>query len=55
MTNWKKWARCALVRAVKTVSFNDGTIATYRDMLRSVDLIVVVLVVSAAAPLDVPA
>ena len=32
----------------KTVAYNDETIDTYRTMLRSVDLIVVVLVVSAA-------
>ena len=37
------------IRAVRTVSYNDETIDTYRDMLRSVDLIVVVLVVSAGA------
>ena len=35
--------------AVKTAAYNDETIGTYRTMLRSVDLIVVVLVVSAAA------
>jgi len=34
---------------VRTVSYNDEVIDTYRTMLRSVDLIVVVLVVSAAA------
>ena len=34
---------------IRTVSFNDETIDTYRTMLRSVDLIVVVLVISAAA------
>ncbi|MBQ3300781.1 MAG: ABC transporter permease, partial [Eggerthellaceae bacterium] len=34
---------------MKTVSFNDETIDTYRTMLKSVDLIVVVLIVSAAA------
>lgn len=34
---------------VRTVSYNDETIDTYRTMLRSVDLIVVVLVLSAAA------
>ena len=34
---------------VKTLTYNDETIDTYRTMLRSVDLIVVVLVVSAAA------
>jgi len=34
---------------VRTVSYNDAVIDTYRTMLRSVDLIVVVLVVSAAA------
>lgn len=34
---------------VQTVSFNDETIDNYRKMLRSVDMIVVVLVVSAAA------
>ena len=36
-------------QGVKTVSFNDETIDTYRTMLKSVDLIVVVLIVSAAA------
>ncbi len=35
--------------AVKTVTYNDETIDTYKTMLRSVDLIVVVLVISAAA------
>ncbi|WP_418914663.1 FtsX-like permease family protein [Adlercreutzia sp.] len=34
--------------AVKTAAFNDETIETYRSMLASVNLIVVVLVVSAA-------
>ena len=34
---------------VRTVAYNDESIGTYRTMLRSVDLIVVVLVVSAAA------
>ncbi|MBO7701746.1 MAG: FtsX-like permease family protein [Eggerthellaceae bacterium] len=34
---------------VKTLTYNDEAIDTYRTMLRSVDLIVVVLVVSAAA------
>ena len=33
---------------VKTLSFNDETIKSYRSMLRSVDLIVVVLVIAAA-------
>ena len=37
------------IKGVRTVSYNDETIGTYRTMLRSVDLIVVVLVVSAAA------
>ena len=36
-------------KAVKTLTYNDEVIDTYRTMLRSVDLIVVVLVVSAAA------
>lgn len=36
------------VDMVNTVSFTDETIDTYRTMLRSVDLIVVVLVISAA-------
>jgi putative ABC transport system permease protein len=36
-------------RSVKTLGYNDEVIDTYRTMLRSVDLIVVVLVVSAAA------
>ena len=35
--------------AIRTLSYNDEVIDTYRTMLRSVDLIVVVLVVSAAA------
>ena len=34
---------------VKTLSYNDEVISTYKTMLRSVDLIVAVLVVSAAA------
>ena len=37
------------IKGVRTVSYNDETISTYRSMLKSVDLIVVVLVVSAAA------
>ncbi len=37
------------IQGVRTVAYNDETIETYRTMLRSVDLIVVVLVVSAAA------
>ncbi len=37
------------VPGVKTVAFNDETIDTYKTMLRSVSMIVVVLVVSAAA------
>ena len=37
------------IRGVRTLAFNDDTIDTYRRMLRSVDLIVVVLIVSAAA------
>ncbi len=41
--------RLGAIDAVKTVAYNDETIETYRTMLRSVDLIVVVLVVSAAA------
>ena len=41
--------RGGAIDAVKTVAYNDETIETYRTMLRSVDLIVVVLVVSAAA------
>ena len=36
-------------RAVKTLSYNDEVVDTYKTMLRSVDLIVVVLVISAAA------
>lgn len=36
-------------RAIKTLTYNDEVIDTYRTMLRSVDLIVVVLVASAAA------
>ncbi|MBQ9003040.1 MAG: FtsX-like permease family protein [Eggerthellaceae bacterium] len=36
-------------RCIRTVAYNDETIDTYRTMLRSVDLIVVVLVVAAAA------
>ena len=35
--------------AVKTVAYNDETIDAYRDMLSSVNMIVVVLVVAAAA------
>ncbi len=35
--------------AVATVSYNDEVIDTYRSMLRSVDMVVVVLVVAAAA------
>ena len=41
--------RLEAIDSVKTVAYNDETIETYRTMLRSVDLIVVVLVVSAAA------
>ena len=41
--------RLSAIDSVKTVAYNDETIETYRTMLRSVDLIVVVLVVSAAA------
>ncbi len=37
------------VEGVKTVAFNDETIDTYRTMLKSVNMIVVVLVVAAAA------
>ena len=37
------------IRGIKTVGHNDELVDTYRTMLRSVDLIVVVLVVSAAA------
>lgn len=37
------------VPGVKTVAFNDETIDTYKTMLQSVNMIVVVLVVSAAA------
>lgn len=40
--------RLSAMPAVGTISFNDETIETYRTMLRSVDLIVVVLAVSAA-------
>lgn len=36
------------IPSVKTIAYNDEVIDTYRTMLRSVDLIVVVLVVSAA-------
>ena len=36
------------VEGVKTVAYNDETIDTYRTMLRSVNMIVVVLVVAAA-------
>ena len=42
-------ARLGAIDGVKTLAYNDETIETYRTMLRSVDLIVVVLVVSAAA------
>lgn len=37
------------VEGVKTVSFNDETIDTYRTMLKSVGMIVVVLVIAAGA------
>ena len=37
------------IDGVKTASFNDETVSTYRTMLRSVDSVVVVLVVAAAA------
>ncbi|HIW75770.1 MULTISPECIES: ABC transporter permease [Gordonibacter] len=37
------------VEGVKTVAYNDETIDAYRDMLSSVNMIVVVLVVAAAA------
>ncbi|MBQ9069288.1 MAG: FtsX-like permease family protein [Eggerthellaceae bacterium] len=37
------------IEGVRTVTFNDETIDSYRTMLSSVDMIVVVLVVSAAA------
>lgn len=37
------------IDGVKTVAFNDETISSYRTMLRSVNMIVVVLVVAAAA------
>ena len=37
------------IDGVRTVAYNDETIETYRTMLKSVDLIVYVLVVSAAA------
>lgn len=37
------------VDGVATVAFNDETIETYRTMLQSVDLVVLVLVISAAA------
>ena len=42
-------ARLGAIDAVKTVAYNDEVIESYRTMLKSVDLIVVVLVVSAAA------
>lgn len=41
--------RARAIEGVKTLSFNDETIDTYRTMLRSVNMIVVVLVVAAAA------
>ncbi len=37
------------IDGIKTVAFNDETISSYRTMLRSVNMIVVVLVVAAAA------
>lgn len=37
------------IDGVKTVGFNDETIETYRTMLKSVDAVVVVLVIAAAA------
>lgn len=37
------------IDGVKTVGYNDETINAYREMLKSVDLVVVVLVVAAAA------
>ncbi len=37
------------IDGVKTVAFNDETINSYRTMLKSVDMIVVVLVIAAAA------
>ncbi len=37
------------IDGVKTVAFNDETISSYRTMLKSVNMIVVVLVVAAAA------
>ena len=37
------------IEGVKTVAYNDETIDAYRDMLSSVNMIVVVLVVAAAA------
>lgn len=37
------------IEGVKTVAYNDETIEAYRDMLSSVNMIVVVLVVAAAA------
>ena len=40
---------CALPGAVDTVAFNDEVIDSYKQMLRSVNMVVVVLVVAAAA------
>ncbi len=37
------------IDGVKTIAYNDETIDTYRTMLRSVDMVVVVLILSAAA------
>lgn len=37
------------IEGVKTVAFNDETIDTYRTMLKSVNMVVIVLVVAAAA------
>lgn len=37
------------LEGVKTVGYNDETIATYRTMLKSVDSVVVVLIIAAAA------
>ncbi|MCF0104796.1 MAG: hypothetical protein HUJ51_05380 [Eggerthellaceae bacterium] len=37
------------IPAIKTIAFNDKTVATYREMLKAVDSVVYVLIFSAAA------
>jgi putative ABC transport system permease protein len=40
--------RVSAIEGVKTLAYNDETIKTYRSMLKSVDFIVVILVIAAA-------